>query len=140
VNVWFGKKRTAKPESHVPAKGPPQSMSTYFVADVPIAFHALQSFTHEGVTAETADQNDAVVLTDGQNHLWATRNTSLDAYVEEDRQMVRADSTTYRGVLFIRYGANRPENIIAAIERFFGAKLIPESDPRFEKIIKSDSL
>lgn len=110
-------------------------MSTDFVSAKPIIFDHLKIFDFKGVSVDSIDGEDSVILTDGTNYLWAiTTSDVLFGRLDGDGDF-KIESEDMKGILFTRYAGNYPEKIILAIEEHFGTNLISEGDDAFEKYV-----
>ena len=76
--------------------------------------------------------DDSVILTDGQNYLWATETSEVRfGTVNEDEKFITA-AEGKNGLMFTVYAGNRPEKIIMAIEEYFETTSISEHSDVFE--------
>ena len=91
-------------------------MSTLYVADGAVAFEALQQFDADGIRAQAASEEESLVLTDGENCMWA--------YPATDQWPVAFESC----------GKNDPTKIVSAVERGLGVQLISEHEDEFENL------
>jgi hypothetical protein len=113
-------------------------MSIEFVSVEPIIFDTLKNFDFDGVSVHSIEDENAVVLTDGTNYLWAEVTPDVLFGRLDENGDFKTESKDMNGVVFTRYGGNNPGKIIQAIEECFETKLISEHDPDFEKYITCD--
>ena len=110
-------------------------LSTDFVPNKNIPFPKIKTFNHNGVTVDTIDEEDGVVLTDGKNYFYSRFGSEMETISFEEKEPKIISSHKYTGVIFTRYGQNDPEKIIEAIESFFDVKLISEYEEEFDEIV-----
>ena len=111
-------------------------MSTNFVSSTNIPFSKIKTFNYSGVTVDEIDEDGNLILTDGDNYVWAFPNTDFETFNFENRYKPEFESILhYEGVVFTRYGGNDPTMIIEAIETFFDVSLVSEYQDEFDEII-----
>lgn len=112
-------------------------MSTDFVADKYIPFSKIKKFNHSGVKVDKIDDDGNLLLTDGDNYMWAFRDADFKTVIfKKNKNSAEVENTFhYGGVVFTRYGANDPDMIIEAIESFFDVRLISEYEDEYDEII-----
>jgi len=108
-------------------------MSTYYVPSSPVPFSKLKTFDYDGVKVGEIE-DDEIWLTDGTNYLQVVLNPEMETISFDGDVPTISEPRQYKGVMFGRFGANDPDNIIDAVEAFFGVELISEDDERFEAI------
>ena len=111
-------------------------MSTTFVSDKHIPFSKIKKFNFSGVKVDEIKEYGDVILSDGKNSLWASPNTDFESFSFESGEPEFESLFHYEGVVFTRYGANKPDLIIQAIETFFDVELISEYEDEYGEIIR----
>ena len=113
-------------------------MSIDLISAKPIEIEQLRVFDFQGIYVDSAPDSDSVILTDGINYLWATATFDvLFGGLDRDGHF-QIEKEGTKCVLFSSYAGNRPEKIIAAVEAYFGTKLISEHDDIFSYYITYD--
>ena len=110
-------------------------MSTDYIPDKYIPFSKVKTFNHNGVKVDTIDEDGDVILTDGENYLWAYQKTEIETISFEGKEPRILSSHKHEGVMFTRYSANIPDKIIEAIEDFFNVRLISEHEDEWDEIV-----
>ena len=111
-------------------------MSTYYVPSIPVPFPKLKTFDHNGVKVDEIE-DDEIWLTDGTNYLQVVLNPEMETISFDGEVPVISEPRQYKGVMFGRFGANDPDEIIDAVETFFDVELISEDDKRFDSIVEN---
>jgi glutamine cyclotransferase len=110
-------------------------MSTDFVPNKKISFSEIKTFNYNGVTVDTIDGEENIILTDGTSYMWAYPKSEIAVYKASNNNLEMTSHYPYEGVIFTLYGKNDPTKIIEAVEDFFNIRLISEYEDEYGGIV-----
>ncbi len=110
-------------------------MSTDYVPSKNLSFSELKAFNHMGVTVDTIDEIDNVILTEGTNYMWVWPPTEIEPDETAENNTGSTFNDCYLGMIFTHYAGNSPGRIIEAIEDFFKVRLISEDEEDYYDIV-----